>query len=57
VALAVLGAALIAGGLVAYRYSPNTGAKTVSAAGIAAGVVMWLAILFILPVSSKTGIN
>jgi len=49
--LGVLGAACIAGGIVGYRKSESARAKAISAAAIAAGVVMWAAILLITPVS------
>ncbi len=52
--LAVLGAASIAGGIVAYRGSTRTGVRAFSGAAIAAGVVMWAFILFTIPVS-RTG--
>ncbi|MFC2006619.1 hypothetical protein ACFLUQ_00405 [Chloroflexota bacterium] len=49
--LGVLGAACIVGGIVGYRKSESARAKAISAAAIAAGVVMWAAILLITPVS------
>jgi hypothetical protein len=48
--LGILGAALIAGGFVAYRRSVSTAIKALSAAAIAAGVVMWAAIVVTTPV-------
>ena len=51
--LGVLGAALIAGGIVAYRGSRRTGVRAFSAAGIAAGVVMWAIVVITIPVSSS----
>jgi hypothetical protein len=54
IAISVLGGALIAGGFVGYRRSLTTGAKVVSAAGVAAGLVMWAVLLLIVPVSSNT---
>ena len=45
VTLALLGAALIAGGIVAYRGSARTGVRSFGAAGVAAGVVMWAVVL------------
>ena len=51
--LIVLGAALIAGGIVAYRGSRRTGVRAFSAAGIAAGIVMWAIVVMIIPVSSS----
>jgi len=51
--LGVLGAALIAGGIVAYRGSRRTGVRAFGAAAIAAGVVMWAIVLITIPVSSS----
>ena len=53
--LAILGAALVAGGIVAYRRSENTGVKSLSAAAISAGVVMWAFILITTQVTSEAG--
>jgi len=53
--LGILGAALIVGGIVGYRKSERAGVKTVSAASIAAGVVMWALILVTMPASSSYG--
>ncbi|MFC1955896.1 hypothetical protein ACFLWZ_05150 [Chloroflexota bacterium] len=53
--LGVLGAACIGGGIVGYRKSESARAKVISAAAIAAGVVMWAIILLITPVSSSVG--
>ncbi len=50
--LSILGAALIAGGIVAYRRSWRTGVRSFCAAAIAAGVVMWAIVLVTIPVSS-----
>ena len=52
VTLAVLGAALIAGGIVAYRGSARTGVRSFGAAGVAAGVVVWAVVLVTVAVSS-----
>jgi hypothetical protein len=49
---AILGAALIAGGIVAYRGSQGTGVRAFGAAAIAAGVVMWAILVLTIPVSS-----
>ena len=46
----ILGAAFIAGGIVGYRKSLRTGVKTLAAASIAAGGVMWALILLTNPV-------
>jgi hypothetical protein len=55
IVLGVLGAACIVGGIVGYRKSESARAKLISAAAIAAGVVMWAVILLITPVSSSIG--
>lgn len=55
--LAAVGAALIAGGVVGYRASSTAGAKVVSAAAIAAGLVLWVGILLIVPVTSSTEVG
>ncbi len=55
VILAVLGAAFVVGGIVGYRKSERTIGKVVSAGAIAAGVVMWAIIIFIIPVTSVVG--
>ena len=49
--LAILGAALVAGGVVGYRKGTGPAVKAFSAAAIAAGVVMWLIVLVTLPAS------
>ena len=51
--LGILGAALIAGGIVLYRRSARTSLRAFGAAAIAAGAVMWLVILLITPVFSS----
>ena len=53
--LAVLGAASIVGGIVAYRGSVSTGGRAAGAALVAAGVVMWAVVLVTVPVSSSGG--
>ena len=55
IVLAVLGTSCIVGGIVGYRKSQSARAKAISAAAIAAGVVMWALILLITPVSSSIG--
>jgi hypothetical protein len=55
VVLAVFGASFIAGGIVGYLKSKGTLAKALSAAAIAAGIVIWAAILFLTPVASVVG--
>ena len=53
--LGILGAALVAGGIVAYRRSERTSVKSLSAAAIAAGVVMWVVIVITTSVTSEVG--
>jgi hypothetical protein len=54
--LAVFGAALIAGGVVAYRGSTRVAVRAYAAAAITAGIVMLALVLFITPVSvTRTG--
>ena len=53
--LGILGAALIAGGIVGYRKSESARAKAISAAAIAAGAVMWTIILLIIPINRVVG--
>ncbi len=56
--LGILGAALIAGGIVtyrAYRGSTRVGFRALGAALIAAGAVMWVLIIMTIPVSVTTG--
>ena len=48
--LAILGAALIVGGFVAYRGSMGVGLRAFGAAG----VVMWAVVLFTVPATSST---
>lgn len=48
--LGILGAGLIAGGIVLYRKSTSNGIKALAAAFIAAGIVMWGLILLVTPV-------
>jgi hypothetical protein len=55
VILGILGAALIAGGIVAYRRGEGTAVKSIGAAAVAAGVVMWAVIAITTPVSSEAG--
>ena len=53
--LAIVGAALIVGGIVAYRGSSRTGVRALGASAIAAGAVMLLVVLFTVPASSTGG--
>jgi len=55
IVLAVLGAAFIVGGIVGYRKSKGTLGKAISAAAIAAGIVMWAIIIFVVPVTRVVG--
>ena len=48
--LAIIGTAMIVGGIIAFRDSARTGSRTLAAATTAAGVVIWLIILYITPV-------
>lgn len=48
--LAILGAALLVGGIVGYKKSGSTAAKIISAAAAAAGLAIWMIILFVTPV-------
>jgi len=48
--LAILGAALLVGGIVGYKKSGSTTAKIISAAATAAGLAIWIIILFVTPV-------
>ena len=52
--LAILGAALIIGGIVGYRGTKRTGVRAFSAAAVAAGLAMWGITLLIIPVSSSS---
>ncbi len=53
--LAILGAAFIVGGIVAYRGSVGTGVRAFGASAVAAGVVMWAVVLLTVPVSTTGG--
>lgn len=53
--LAVFGAALVAGGVVAYRGSATVGPRAFAAAAVAAGLVMWAVIVLTVPVSVTSG--
>ena len=55
IVLGVIGAACVVGGIVGYRKSESTKAKVISAAAIAAGVVMWAILLMVIPASFSTG--
>ena len=49
--LAIFGAALVAGGIVAYRTGTKGAIKAVAAAAVASGIVMWGVVLITTPVS------
>ena len=53
--MGILGAALIAGGIVLYRKSTNANAKALAAAFMAAGIIMWGLILLVTPIFRVTG--
>ena len=53
--LAIVGASLIAGGIIAYRKSESTRVKALSGAAVAAGLVMWAAVVVTTPVTSEVG--
>ena len=50
-ALAIIGAGLIAGGVVSYRGSARVGVRAFGASAVAVGVVMWAVVAFTAPVS------
>ena len=52
--LAIIGAALIVGGIVAYRGSTTVMARAFSAAGVVAGIAMWLVIASVTATSTST---
>ena len=54
VTLAVLGVALMVGGIVAYRGSARTGVRSFAAAGIASGVVMLAIVVMAVPAYSTS---
>ena len=54
IGLAIVGAALIAGGVVAYRGTTNGASKVLGAMGIAAGVVIWVIVAMVIPVSTTS---
>ena len=54
-ALAILGAGLMAGGVVAYRLSTRVGVKAFAAASVAVGITMWAVVAMGTPVSQTGG--
>ncbi len=53
--LAIIGAASIAGGVVAFRRGGSVGAQAFGAASVAAGVAMWAIVIVSFPMSSSGG--
>ncbi len=51
--LGVLGAALIAGGVIGYRGSGRTGVRALSGSAVAAGLAMWAVVAVTVPVSQS----
>ena len=49
--LAIVGAALVVSGIVAYRGSMTVAVRPFAAAAVAAGAVMWVVVLITVPVS------
>ena len=54
VLLGVVGAALVAGGIVGYRGTRRTGVRVAAAAAVAAGAAMLLALVLVIPVTIYT---
>jgi hypothetical protein len=54
-ALAILGAGLMAGVVVAYRLSTRVGVKAFAAASVAVGVTMWAVVAMGAPLSHTGG--
>lgn len=54
-ALAIVGVALVAGGIVAYRRSESTGIKAFAAAAVAAGGLMVTLAILVTPIGQTTG--
>ena len=50
-ALAIVGAGLITGGIVSYRGSARVTVRTFAASAVAVGVMMWAVVLITTPVS------
>jgi len=55
--LGVLGAALIAGGIVAYRGSKAVLVRSLAASAVAGGIVMWVALLFTVPIARTESVS
>lgn len=53
IVLIIVGAALVGGGVVAYRRSRRTGVRSLAASGIAAGVMMLAIVALTVPVSGE----
>lgn len=54
-ALGLIGAALIGGGIIAYRVSDRAGTRVAAGASIGAGVAISASILFLTPTSVSQG--
>ena len=52
--LAIVGAALIAGGFVAFRGTRTAGVRAFAASAVAGGVVMWAVVVLTTPLSVTT---
>lgn len=52
---AILGTALIVGGIVVLRNGSGTGSRAFGAVAVAVGVVLWAFIVFITPISLVQG--
>ena len=55
--LGVLGAALIAGGIVAYRGSKAVLVRSLAASAVAGGIVMWAVLLFTIPIARTESVS
>ncbi len=57
VLLGVVGAALIAGGIVGWRGTRRTGLRVMAASAVAAGAAMFVAIGAVIPVTTSTSVD
>ena len=53
-ALGIFGAAAVVGGIVAYRGNSRPGIRSLAAASVASGIVMWAIVLMVVPASVTT---
>ncbi len=53
--LAILGAAAVVGGVVAYRGSTRPGVRAFAAASVASGAMMLVVVTLVVPVSYESG--